>query len=146
MNDGEMRTERDQALFAGLQELAAGAFPKRCANCGRLYANLRQFLEETVPVAPQRSGLKASLDDDDRPVVELFRNCACGSTLMDFCRSRRDETADGQRRRETFARMLDQLVRRGMAAEAARAELLKVVHGGHSAVIGALMDARDDKD
>ena len=83
MNDGEMRTERDQVLFAGLQELAAGAFPKRCANCGRLYANLRQFLEETVPVAPQRSGLKASLDDDDRPVGELFRNCVCGSTMME---------------------------------------------------------------
>ncbi|MCW8918782.1 MAG: oxidoreductase [Gammaproteobacteria bacterium] len=125
-----MDSSHERQLFDGLQELSAGAFPKVCANCGRVFEDLPQFLAETVPIARDRSGLKASVDDDEQPLVELFRNCPCGSTLMDFCRSRRDETADGQRRRAVFARMLELLVGRGMASETARAELLKVVHGG----------------
>lgn len=129
----------EKTLFEGLQELAAGTFPKVCANCGRVYENLEQFLAKTIPIAPDRSGLKSTLDDDDRPVVELFRNCVCGSTLMDFCRSRRDESAEGLRRRETFGRMLALLIKRGITAEAARTELLKVAHGGRSELLDSML-------
>ncbi|WP_127478041.1 oxidoreductase [Sulfurivermis fontis] len=135
-----MVDDPDSDLFVGLQELSAGAFPKVCPNCGRTYENLAQFLELTVP-AGGRSGLKAALDDDDRPVVELFRNCVCGSTLMDFCRSRRDESQDGQRRRATFNRMLDVLVRRGLAREVAHRELLKLTRGERSEMIDSLLRA-----
>jgi hypothetical protein len=135
-----MGDDADSGLFAGLQELSAGAFPKICPNCGRTYENLAQFLELTVP-SGRMSGLKSALDDDDRPVVELFRNCVCGSTLMDFCRSRRDESADGQRRRATFSRMLDRLVRRGISLDAAHAELLKLTRGEHSELINRLLQA-----
>lgn len=134
-----MANDFDQALFTGLQELAAGAFPKKCAHCGRTYANLQQFLDESVPITPQHSGLKSSFDDDDRPVVEVFRNCVCGSTLMDFCRTRRDESEDGQRRRAAFARTLDQLVSRGFDPKVAHTELLKMMQGGRSEAIEALM-------
>lgn len=135
-----MGDDADSGLFAGLQELSAGAFPKICPNCGRTYENLAQFLELTVP-SGRMSGLKSALDDDDRPVVELFRNCVCGSTLMDFCRSRRDESADGQRRRATFSRMLDRLVRRGIGRDTAHAELLKLTRGEHSELINRLLQA-----
>lgn len=135
-----MGDDADFELFSGLQELSAGAFPKICPNCGRTYENLAQFLELTVPTGG-RSGLKAALDDDDKPVVELFRNCVCGSTLMDFCRSRRDESADGQRRRDTFSRMLDVLVRRGISRDIAHEELLRLTHGERSAIIDNLLKA-----
>ncbi|MEW6647663.1 MAG: oxidoreductase [Pseudomonadota bacterium] len=135
-----MVDDPDSELFAGLQEVGAGAFPKVCPNCGRTYENLAQFLELTVP-AGGHSGLKSALDDDDRPVVELFRNCVCGSTLMDFCRSRRDESQDGLRRRATFNRMLDVLVRRGMAWEVAHRELLKLTRGERSKMIDSLLRA-----
>ncbi|GAB4302675.1 MAG: hypothetical protein Kow0096_24290 [Thiohalomonadaceae bacterium] len=135
-----MVDDPDSELFAGLQELSAGAFPKVCPNCGRTYENLAQLLELTVP-AGGHSGLKAALDDDDQPVVELFRNCVCGSTLMDFCRSRRDESQDGQRRRATFNRMLDVLARRGVARDVAHRELLKLTRGERSEMIDSLLRA-----
>lgn len=135
-----MGDDADDDLFAGLQELSAGAFPKICPNCGRTYENLAQFLELTSPIAGH-SGLKSALDDDDMPVVELFRNCVCGSTLMDFYRSRRDESDDGRRRRATFNRMLDVLVRRGISRPMAHDELLKLTRGERSAVIDSLFRA-----
>lgn len=134
-----MTMDDRQSLFDGLQELSAGSFPKVCPNCGRVYDNLQQFLAETAPINRERSGLKAAADDDDKPLVELFRNCTCGSTLMDFCRSRRDESADGQRRREAFNRMLVLVTARGMTRETAHAELLKVVRGGRSELLDALL-------
>lgn len=135
-----MLDDADNGLFAGLQELSAGAFPKICPNCGRTYENLAQFLELTVPIGG-RSGLKSALDDDDTPVVELFRNCVCGSTLMDFCRSRRDESADGRRRRATFNQMLDVLERRGLRRDVAHDELLKLTRGERSELIDSLLRA-----
>lgn len=135
-----MGEDADNGLFAGLQELSAGAFPKICPNCGRTYENLAQFLALTIP-AGGRSGLKSALDDDDKPVVELFRNCVCGSTLMDFCRSRRDESNDGQRRRATFNRMLDVLERRGLRRDVAHDELLKLTRGERSELIDGLLKA-----
>lgn len=135
-----MGDDADQGLFAGLQELSAGAFPKICPNCGRTYENLAQFLALTVP-AGGRSGLKSGRDDDDKPIVELFRNCVCGSTLMDFCRSRRDESDDGRRRRATFNRMLDVLERRGLRRDVAHDELLKLTRGERSELIDSLLRA-----
>lgn len=128
------REAHEAELFGGLRELSVGAFPKTCANCGRVYPSLQDFLARTEAIAGRRS-LKGSLDDDDRPIVELFRNCVCGSTLMDVCVSRRDESEAGQRRREKFDRMLDLLVERGVEREMARAELRKVVNGGKSALL-----------
>ncbi len=139
-----MDNDIDKGLFRGLQEVSAGSFPKVCANCGRVYHDMAEFLANTVP-AGTRSGLKAALDDDDRTVVELYRNCICGSTMMDFCQSRRDESAAGQRRREVFARTQAQLVARGMEPAVARAELLQLARGGRSELIEGLLKKGDDR-
>src|SRR5574337_2046178 len=91
----------DGDLYAGLQELAT-TFPKRCTACGRTYRDMHDYLVQTRRVAGGASGLKQSLDDDGNVVVELFRNCVCGSTLMDEFRNRRDMTGAGLRRRARF--------------------------------------------
>jgi len=75
------------------------------------------------------------VSDDGSRIVEAFRNCPCGSTLMDFFTDRRDMSEKGLRRRERFGELLDYLVENGMERAAARAELLKVLKGGSSAVL-----------
>ena len=74
----------DRCLLDGLQALADSAFPKRCNNCGRTFDSVRDFIAETVSVRNGISGAKASRGDDEEVIVELYRNCVCGSTLMDF--------------------------------------------------------------
>ena len=125
-------------LYHGLQELSVGAFPKTCATCGKVYNTLREFLEQTQLVSG-KSGLKSSIDDDDRPIVELFRNCVCGSTMMDICHSRRDESETGKQRREKFGRMLELLMQRGIEREMGRLELLKMMRGEQSELINAVL-------
>ena len=89
-----------------LQGLAAlqDTFPKTCQCCGRVYEAAEDFLFQTQGLAAGKSSLKEIIDDDDRVVVAVFRNCICGSTLMDEFQSRRDESPDGQRRREDYAK------------------------------------------
>ena len=94
-------------FFKDLRALAESAFPKRCANCGRTYATAEDFLAQTQHISPNRSGLKSSTDDDGAIIVEAFRNCVCGSTLMDFFSDRRDASAAGLARRQRFGELLD---------------------------------------
>lgn len=122
----------DPYVFEGLRTLAESAFPKHCRNCGRIYSCAEQFLKETVSIRPGRSGLKESADDDDNTIVELYRNCPCGSTLMDFFSDRRDTSEAGLRRRKKFGDLVNFLVQKGWDANLARAELLKVLRGEES--------------
>lgn len=119
----------DETLFAGLRELAASAFPKHCRNCGRQYRDSTEFLAATQPLRANSSGLRQSHDDDDQVIVELFRNCVCGSTLLESFWNRRDLSEDGIKRRMKFRDMADKLGALGYPAEAARDELLKLMHG-----------------
>ena len=119
-------------LFDGLRALANSAFPKHCSNCGRTYSSAEQFLKETLSVRSNLSGLKESADDDDNTIVEAYRNCPCGSTLMDFFSDRRDTSEAGLRRREKFGELLQYLVQKGWEPVAARSELLKVLRGEKS--------------
>ncbi|TAK91352.1 MAG: oxidoreductase [Burkholderiaceae bacterium] len=125
----------DASLFAGLQALAESAFPKRCASCGRVFETAQQFMQETEAIRRGQTGLKQSLDDDNRTVIEVFRNCPCGSTLMDFFSDRRDLSDGGLKRREKFGLLLEQLIARGLDPGIARSELLKVLRGEGSAVL-----------
>ncbi len=125
----------DATLFAGLQALAESAFPKRCSTCGRVFESARQFMLETEEIRRGQTGLKQSLDDNDRTIVEVFRNCPCGSTLMDFFSDRRDLSEAGLKRREKFGQLLDQLVARGLDGAVARTELLKVLRGEGSELL-----------
>ena len=123
-------------LYAGLQSLSSSAFPKRCRRCSREFRTVQEFLLQTEDLN-NSTGLKATADDQDRTLVELFRNCPCGSTLMEVFSDRRDMSATGIQRRENFGRLMAMLVADGMAPPAARSELLKVLHGGDSAILRA---------
>ena len=77
-------------LFKGLQALAKSDFPKKCSTCGRTFNTAEEFIQQTELIRPEISGLKQSIDDEGLAIVELFRNCPCGSTLMDAFNNRRD--------------------------------------------------------
>ncbi len=119
----------NEDFYAGLRQLADSAFPKRCKLCGREYRNSAEFLAATQPVRADSSGLKQSHDDDGHEIVELFRNCVCGSTLLESYWNRRDLTDAGVVRRKRFQDMVGKLVATGCPAEIAHNELLKFVRG-----------------
>lgn len=120
----------DKELFAGLKELAESSFPKYCGCCHRIYRNSAEFLAATLPLRTDSSGLKQSLDDNDHIIVNLFRNCVCGSTLLECFRNRRDLSKEGIKRRLQFQDMVDKLVAKGCPEATARVDLLKIIHGG----------------
>ncbi|MGD8844034.1 MAG: hypothetical protein PVJ84_18740 [Desulfobacteraceae bacterium] len=124
-------------LFKNLKALSDASFPKRCAMCGQEYASVKEYVEKTQDVSGQ-SGLKKGYDDDDKPIVELFRNCVCGSTLMDCFSDRRDVSDAGLKRRKLFGKLIDIMISKGVEAGLARQELLKVMQGEHSAVLEKL--------
>jgi hypothetical protein len=132
----------DQELFANLRELAESSFPKRCRNCGRVYADAAEFAAATRPLDPARSGLKQSYDDEGMPIVELFRNCVCGSTLMDAFGDRRDTSTHGAARRRRFDALFGQLVARGVDPEVAHRELLSFMHGHGSELVRLIANPR----
>lgn len=121
-------------LYSGLRELAAGAFPKTCPTCKRVYATSEEYVHATERVNG-RTGLKSGEDDDGAMIVNLFRNCVCGSTLLAEFRDRRDTSPQGLQRRERFGLLLEHLVAQGMERELARAELLKVTRGQSSELL-----------
>ena len=127
----------EEELFEGLKALSDSSFPKECATCGRVYRSPQDFVQQSDDIAG-RSGLKLGYDDDERPVVELFRNCVCGSTLMDFFSDRRDTSRSGLKRRQVFGKLLAHLESRGMDNKTARDELLKLMRGDASEKIESL--------
>lgn len=115
--------------FEGLQALIDSAFPKKCGNCGYVYETAEQFFAETQDMPRGRSSLKSAVEDDGSTVVEAFRNCRCGSTLMDEFSCRRDHSEQGIRRRMAFDRMLDILLTRNIPELEIRAEILSFLRG-----------------
>jgi hypothetical protein len=120
-------------LYEALSALSESAFPKRCPACARSYASAQEFIDETRPVRQDVSGLKQStVDEPEKTILELYRNCACGSTLMDYFDDRRKATPEGRKRRELFELSLNMLRSRGVEEAVARAELIKYVRGQES--------------
>lgn len=134
-----MTTTDSKALFEGLQALADSAFPKSCATCGRTYQTPNDFLLETDTVAGNKSGLRQTRDFDGSFIVEVFRNCVCGSTLMDEFSNRRDDSKAGLERRQNFERVLKKLMEAGLEREPARAEIFKFMAGETSDIIANLL-------
>ena len=116
-------------LFEGLKALAEAAFPKQCGGCGRTFDNAAQFLVETEALRQGVSGLKQSVDDDASTIVEVYRNCTCGSTLMDFFSNRRDSSEAGTHRRTLFEKVMTHLESKGMTRAEGRAYLLRTMQG-----------------
>jgi hypothetical protein len=75
--------------YRGLRALEGKSFPKRCANCGRIFVTVEDFVRETRPAGIGGRGFKKGVGEDGSVIVELFRNCPCGSTLMDSFADRR---------------------------------------------------------
>lgn len=129
----------DETLFANLRALEESTFPKRCATCGRSYATAAEFAIATSALSADRSGFKQTYDEDGKPIVELFRNCVCGSTLMSDFHDRRDWSPGGGKRRQRFDELLRLLQERGIDGAVARAELLKLMRGQKSELLGRLL-------
>ena len=81
-----------QDLFRSLRALEEATFPKVCRNCGHRYEDAAEFLAATRQVRPDHTGLKEGIDEDGAAIVEVFRNCACGSTLLETFSDRRDQS------------------------------------------------------
>lgn len=131
-------------LFRSLRALEEATFPKVCRTCGREYADEAEFLRATCQVRSDHTGLKASIDDDGAAIVEVFRNCVCGSTLLETFRDRRDQSPAGLRRRQRFAELLDKLLADGVEPERARGELLKLMRGQAHDLINLIRSTRDE--
>lgn len=103
------------------------AFPRKCQSCGKEYADEQQFLAETTSVAHAPSDIRSVRDDeaDGNVYLEVFRNCVCGSTLMELFHSRRDLSEEGLTRRQLFDSMLAILLEAGHDRQEARAILLQ---------------------
>jgi hypothetical protein len=125
----------DPELIRGLQALALSTFPKVCRCCGRQFADVTEYTKQTLVMPNGKQGLKQSYDDDGQVIVDFFRNCPCGSTLMDSFNDRRNLTPAGLARRQRFGELLDYLIRRGLDAVTARHELLTVLQGGQSEIL-----------
>ena len=121
-------------LFKGLKSLSDNSFPKSCGNCGRNFETIEQYLKETNSLESS-SGLKASFDDDEQPILEVYRNCICGSTLMDFFSDRRDLTERGRKRREIFQRVLKFLKQKGVSHDEGREAILAFMRSGESELL-----------
>jgi hypothetical protein len=132
--DNSLPTFTDEELYKGLQALSDLSFPKICNTCGKRYETVEEFLNQTESIR-QSSGLKESLDDDDRVIVGLFRNCTCGSTLLDEFNNRRNLSKVGIKRREKFGELIDKISSKGIPYETARRELLKVMRGEGSELL-----------
>lgn len=129
-----------ETLYNGLQALAESAFPKKCNTCGRTFDNADEFIKETEKIRPEVSGLKQTVDDDGSTMVELFRNCPCGSTLMDAFNDRRDLSGKGEKRRKRFQELQTFLIEEHhLDTSTARDELLKVMRGERSEILSKIL-------
>ncbi|MDD2885506.1 MAG: oxidoreductase [Dechloromonas sp.] len=128
----------DPELIRGLKALVATTFPKTCRCCGRTFRDVADYVAQTEALPNGRAGFKQSTDDDGTVIVDLFRNCPCGSTLMDSFTNRRDHSAAGEARRQRFGDLLAYLIKQGLSANTAHREMLLVLRGGRSAILSKL--------
>jgi len=125
----------------GLNALFTDTFPKKCTYCGKIYHDEQQFFAETT--SPGLTSLKSYEEDNGKQVVEAFRNCSCGSTLMDEFADRRDNSDKGLKRRKRFDEIVNQLVTKGLERQRVIGELKKFIRSGESEFLRPYM--RKDK-
>ena len=124
----EKNAELDD-FFAGLKTLEASLYPKRCYKCGNVYNSPEEFFTKTRNIKndAEYSGLKMAYDDDDNVIIEAFRNCTCGSTLLSNFGDRRDQSEQGIKRRAQFEVLMNYLIAQGMDKQSARKKLLTLL-------------------
>lgn len=109
-------------IFDDLVALEKSSFPKKCETCGAIYDSTEEFTAKTENLNG-KSGLKSSEGDEGETILELFRNCVCGSTLLDFFADRRDMSPQGEKRRKAFDTVISHLVERDIDEDLAKTEL-----------------------
>ena len=124
-----------EKLAQGIRELVESSFPKPCSNCGRLFVSAEQFLSETRDLPTTHDNLIDQVEAHEQSLVDVFRNCTCGSVLMTEFSERRNLTPKGRKRRATFARMLKILEKKGVSTELAKSELIKATQGKRSELL-----------
>ena len=124
----------DNELFQGLQALSEASFPKKCKTCGRVYSDLKEFTDNTKSIN-DTTGFMATPDYNGDVILEFYRNCICGSTLMEFFSDGRDHSEKGLKRRAIFEKVMRQLIAREVTINVARAELIKIMNGQQSSLL-----------
>jgi hypothetical protein len=124
--------------FDGLRALLDSTFPKTCRSCGYVYISAEQFFIETQDMPHGRSSLRSAIEDDGLILVEAFRNCRCGSTLMDEFGCRRNHSETGIKQRLAFDNMLRAMQARNIATDAARMEIIKFLKGQPNTLVAML--------
>lgn len=136
--DSEGIMKEIASLQQGLMMLIGTAFPRRCANCGRVYKTLEEFISKAKPL-PRTHSLKAIPDEVGNPASELNRSCVCGSTVLELVQERRALTPEGRKRRKIFGELMETLMQLGWSENDARAALLKTMNGEKSERLVALL-------
>ena len=111
------------SLYRGLKAIWDTEFPKTCPKCGRVYQSFEEYLVDTFGLE-ESSGLMGYDIGQPMQQIGLFRNCACGTTIMAFCHDRRDLSEMGNKRRELFGELMNRLIDAGASAQEARQKLL----------------------
>lgn len=88
------------------------SFPRQCGDCGRHFATLAEFLDETTP-CPDAPSPTESTDDDGAHFVDVKRRCTCGARLLERCADRRDASDGGRATRRRFGRAVDEMASAG---------------------------------
>ena len=94
-------------------------FPEICLSCGKRFQSSKEFLENTS-LLPQET----YFDTGSNNVVD-HRQCECGETLVLKRKNRRDDSKEGDQKRQEFQSQLIFLTKNGIPIERARTILLK---------------------
>lgn len=132
--DSNAKEHKFASVFRELKSQVARCFPKTCESCGRKYPTLEDFLSATEST-PYGSSFIEKAQFTDRSIVDILRNCACGSTLMVVLNERRDMTKRGTELRKLFDVLINVLDEHGIAKDRSREELIKYIRGGESPLL-----------
>ncbi|MBL4852287.1 MAG: CbiX/SirB N-terminal domain-containing protein [Gammaproteobacteria bacterium] len=136
-SENEPKQVKRKIRVVGLRSVADSDFPKTCRNCQRSYQTLSEFIRDTVSTTPE-TGLKQGFNDEEQAIVELLRNCQCGSILMSPVHSRRGNSDLASECREQFDQLVAQMAATGRTHESAREDLRQVITGGYGDILEQL--------
>ncbi|MCB1615455.1 MAG: hypothetical protein KDI30_05520 [Pseudomonadales bacterium] len=110
--------------------LEPDSFPKTCPMCNTVYSDEIDFFERTHSLPHVNSDIRPVEDENADPQVylEIYRNCNCGTTLMELFHCRREQTASENRKRLLFEILLDAMEAIGHKRKDARDILFEFMH------------------
>ena len=127
---------RDET-YGELRAFDVESFPKTCRTCGKVYPSASAFIADTQ-AAKTGSAIKQSHDENGEVVIELFRDCQCGSTLMNPFYSRRGSSDLASKCREEFDHLIEHMTANGHTHASAGEELRHVITGGYADILSQL--------